>query len=43
MNIEEKIKTFRNKGNICFKNKNFSGAVAYYREGMLCNINVVLK
>jgi hypothetical protein len=43
MNNEEKIKIFRNKGNICFKNKKFSEAISYYKEGMLCNINVFVE
>jgi hypothetical protein len=43
MNNEEEIKTFRNKGNICFKNKNFLEAIAYYRKGTVCNINVLFK
>ncbi|PNF28586.1 hypothetical protein B7P43_G09381 [Cryptotermes secundus] len=34
MSKEEKIKTFRSKGNICFKNKKFSDAISYYREGL---------
>jgi hypothetical protein len=43
MNTEEKIQDFRNKGNICFKNKNISDAIFYYKEGMLlCIINVIL-
>jgi hypothetical protein len=43
MNVEELIQDFRNKGNACFKNKNFLDAIKYYKEGLLlCTINVFL-
>jgi hypothetical protein len=34
-NAEELIQDFRNRGNSCFKNKNFQEAIHYYAKGLL--------
>jgi len=34
-NSAELIQGFRDKGNICFKNKKFQDAIGYYEQGLL--------
>jgi hypothetical protein len=34
MNSEQAIQDYRDKGNVCFKNKNMQDAINYYKKGM---------